>query len=227
MPTRSSRSRSPESSPDRRRPLSRERIIDAAIDLADREGLAALTMRRLGTHLGVEAMSLYKHVTDKEDLLDGVADRVTAAFEVPSPDLDWRTALRRSAISVHEALRLHPWASTVIESRLRLGPARLRYVDAVIGTMVAAGFSMPVIGRAFMALDSHTYGFALQEAAWTFEAGDPAAAEAFGRGLPEDEFPNLLAMTRAVGDDPELARVDFTFGLDLLLDGLAALRPKG
>jgi hypothetical protein len=146
---------------------------------------------------------------------------------VPSRDLEWREALRRSAISAHAILRRHPWASTVIESRSNLGPARLRYVDAVIGVMAAAGFSLPVIGRAFMALDSHIYGFTLQEAAWTFEAGDPAAAEAFGRRLAGDDYPNILAMTRAVGDDPELTRVDFTFGLDILLDGLEALRPKG
>lgn len=209
-----------------REPLSRERILDAAMDLADREGLGALTMRRLGQQLGVEAMSLYKHVTDKDDILDGLADRIAAGFEVPSRDIGWRQALRRSAISAHDLLRRHPWASTVLESRMNLGPARLRYVDAVIGVMAAAGFSMPIIGRAFMALDSHIYGFTLQEAAWTFEANDPAAAEAFGRRLPGDEYPNILAMTKAVGEDPELTRVDFTFGLDILLDGLEALRPK-
>jgi AcrR family transcriptional regulator len=197
------------------------------VDLADREGLGALTMRRLGQQLGVEAMSLYKHVADKEDILDGVADRITAEFEVPSPELGWREALRRSAISAHEVLRRHPWASTVLESRTNLGPARLRYVDAVIGVMAAAGFSMPAIGRAFMALDSHTYGFTLQETAWSFDAGDPAAAEEFGRRLSPTLYPNILAMTRAVGDDPALARVDFDFGLDILLDGLEALERRG
>jgi AcrR family transcriptional regulator len=208
-------------------PLTRERVLLAAVELADTRGIEALTMRNLGQELGVEAMSLYKHVADKEDILDGVADRIAAGFEVPSRDLEWREALRRSAISAHAILRRHPWASTVIESRSNLGPARLRYVDAVIGVMAAAGFPLPVIGRAFMALDSHIYGFTLQEAAWTFEAGDPAAAEAFGRRLAGDDYPNILAMTRAVGDDPELTRVDFTFGLDILLDGLEALRPKG
>ena len=209
-----------------RAPLSRERVLEAAIDLADRDGLGALTMRRLGDRLGVEAMSLYKHVADKEDLLDGLADRISSEFEVPSRDLEWREALRRSAISAHEVLRRHPWASTVLESRTNLGPARLRYVDGVIGVMAAAGFSMPVIGRAFMALDSHIYGFTLQEAAWTFDADDPAAAEAFGRNLSGEDYPNILAMTQAVGDDPELTRVDFTFGLDILLDGLERLRSR-
>ena len=213
--------------PSGREPLSRARILDAAIDLADRDGLGALTMRRLGQELGVEAMSLYKHVTDKEDILDGIADRISAGFEVPKRELDWRAALRRSAISAHDVLRRHPWASTVVESRTNLGPARLRYVDGVIGVLAAAGFSMPVIGRAFMALDSHIYGFTLQEAAWTFDASDPAAAEAFGRSLSGDDYPNILAMTQAVGTDPELTRVDFTFGLDILLDGLEVLRPKG
>ena len=225
MATSASRSRA-RSRAEARAPLSRERIIDAAVELADREGLGALTMRRLGQGLGVEAMSLYKHVTDKDDILDGVADRITAEYEVPARDIGWREALRRSAISAYGVLRRHPWASTVLESRTNLGPARLRYVDGVIGVMAAAGFSMPVIGRAFMALDSHIYGFILQESAWTFEPDDPAAAEAFGRRLAGDEYPNILAMTQAVGEDPELTRVDFTFGLDILLDGLEALRPK-
>ncbi|MBE3073989.1 MAG: TetR/AcrR family transcriptional regulator C-terminal domain-containing protein, partial [Actinobacteria bacterium] len=147
----------------RRKPLSRERVLRAGIDLADKGGLDAVSMRKLGQVLRVEAMSLYKHVANKDDILDGIADLVMGDFEVPSGDVDWKTAIRRSAISAHQALLRHPWASSLIESRLNAGPARLRYLEAVIGVLSAAGFTMPLAIRAVMALDSHTYGFVLQE----------------------------------------------------------------
>ena len=134
-----------------RAPLNRDRVLQAALALADDGGVEALSMRRLGQALGVEAMSLYKHVEDKEAILDGIADLVTEEMEVPSPDLPWREAIRRSAISAHEALRRHPWAGSVLESRLNPGPARLRYLDAMVGTLLGAGFDMPVVARAFMA----------------------------------------------------------------------------
>src|SRR5512135_2598140 len=118
-----------------RLPLSRERVLRAALALADEGGVEAVSMRRLGLALGVEAMSLYKHVADKEAILDGIADLVMDEVEVPSRDLHWRTSIRRSAISAHEALRRHPWAGVVLESRLNPGPARLRYLDAVVGVL--------------------------------------------------------------------------------------------
>ena len=148
-------------------------------------------MRRLGQVLRVEAMSLYKHVANKDDILDGIADLVMGDFEVPSGDVDWKTAIRRSAISAHQVLLGHPWASSLIESRLNAGPARLRYLDAVIGVLAAAGFPMPIVIRAIMALDSHTYGFVLQELAWPFDdrersgdGGDLRARSSRGR-VPE------------------------------------------
>ena len=121
-------------------PLSRERILDAALALADEGTVEAVSMRRLGQVLGVEAMSFYKHVADKKAILDGILDLVMDEVEVPSPDLDWRTSVRRSAISVHAALRRHPWAGLVMESRLNPGPARLRYLGAVVGVLRGAGF---------------------------------------------------------------------------------------
>jgi AcrR family transcriptional regulator len=209
----------------RRRPLSRDRVLRAAIRLADDGGLEAVSMRRLGQALRVEAMSLYKHVTNKDDILDGIADLVTSEFEVPSGDADWKTAIRQSVISAHQVLRRHPWASGLIESRLSAGPARLRYLEAVIGVLSVAGFTMPMVLRAIMALDSHTYGFVLQELAWPLDLENaPEAAATFARGLPAGEYPNLLAMAEMVTTDSRGVQIDFEFGLDLILDGLERLR---
>jgi AcrR family transcriptional regulator len=209
----------------RRTPLSRDQVLRAAIRLADDGGLEAVSMRRLGQVLRVEAMSLYKHVANKDDILDGIADLVTGDFEVPSVDVDWKIAVRRSATSAHQTLLRHPWASSLIESRLNAGPARMRYLDAMIGVLSAAGFTMPLVIRAIMALDSHTYGFVLQEMAWSFDAENaPEMAAAFARGLPANEYPNLLAMAEMAATTPRAVAVDFEFGLDLILDGLERLR---
>jgi len=209
----------------RRRPLSRDRVLRAAIRLADEGGLESVSMRKLGQVLRVEAMSLYKHVVNKDDILDGIADLVMGDFEVPSGEVDWKTAIRRSAISTHQVLLRHPWASSLIESRLNAGPARMRYLDALIGVLSAAGFEMAHIIRAIMALDSHTYGFVLQEMAWSFDTENaPEMAETFARGLPAGDYPNLLAMAEMAATAPGGAHVDFEFGLDLILDGLERLR---
>lgn len=209
----------------RRRPVSRDRVLRAAISLADAGGLESVSMRKLGQVLRVEAMSLYKHVANKDDILNGMADLVTNDFEAPSIETDWKAAIRRSAISAHEVLLRHPWASSLIESRQSAGPARLRYLDAVIGVLSAAGFPMPMVVRAIMALDSHTYGFVLQELAWPFDVEDaPEAAATFARSLPAGEYSNLLAMAEMVTTAPGGVPVDFEFGLDLILDGLDRLR---
>jgi AcrR family transcriptional regulator len=222
MPTRSRptpRSR-PNQRQARRAPLTRDRILQAAVDLADREGIAAVTMRRLGQHLGVEAMSLYKHVADKDAVLGGIADRVAAEFVLPSPDVDWRTALRESSLAAHAVLLRHPWAGPLMESMLEPGPARLAYLDAVVGVLRAAGFSLPDVAHAFGALDSHLYGFTMQVTSWSFDADDYAdVAAATAAGLDAERYPNLVAMARMVATE-ERPPLDFTFGLDLLFDGL-------
>ena len=207
-------------------PLTRQRVLQAALALADEGGVEAVSMRRLGQALGVEAMSLYKHVTDKEAILDGIADLVMDEVEVPSPDLDWRASIRRSAISAHESLRRHPWAGVVLESRLNPGPARLRYLDAVVGVLRGAGFDTATVARAFMALDSHTYGFTMQELALPFDADSAAdVAEEMAARVFADAYPNLAAMAELAMSGAQL--LDFEFGLDLLLDGLERLRPAG
>ena len=207
-------------------PLSRDRILDAALALADEGGIEAVSMRRLGQVLGVEAMSLYKHVADKEAILDGVADLVMGEVEVPSAELDWRTSIRRSAISMHKALRRHPWAGFVLESRLNPGPARLRYLDAVVGVLRGAGFDTATVARAFMALDSHTYGFTMQELALPFDDDSaPRIAAEMAAHVFADDYPNLAAMAELAMSGAQM--LDFEFGLDLLLDGLERLRPAG
>ena len=212
----------------RRRPLSRDRVLRAAVQLADESGLEAVSMRKLGHVLRVEAMSLYKHVANKDDILDGIADVVMSDFEVPAGDADWKSSIRRSAISAHQVLLRHPWASSVIESRRSAGPARLRYLDAVIGTLSAAGFTMQMAIRAIMALDSYTYGFVLQELAWPFDEQDaPGVAASFARGLQAGEYPFLIAMAEMAAAAPGGASVDFEFGLDLVLDGLERLLDTG
>ncbi|HET7726022.1 MAG TPA: TetR/AcrR family transcriptional regulator [Candidatus Limnocylindrales bacterium] len=201
--------------------LRRERILRVAARLADEGGLDAVSMRRLGEALRVEAMSLYRHVTGKEDVLDGLADLVVSQFEVPTPEPDWKAAMRRSAISAHEVLLRHPWASGLIESRRSAGPARLRYLEAVIAVLAAAGFTMPMAVRAIMVLDSYVYGFVLQELAWPFEAETAREdAAAFARALPAGAYPNLLALAEMAASTSRESLIEFEFGLDLLLDGL-------
>jgi AcrR family transcriptional regulator len=212
----------------RRKPLDRDQVLGAAMRLADEGGLEAISMRKLGQVLGVEAMSLYKHVANKDDILDGLVELVSADFEVPSSGEPWKTAIRQSAVSARAVLLAHPWASSLIESRSSPGAARMRYLDSVVGTLRAAGFSMPIVAQAVMALDSHTYGFVLQELAWPFDASSARdSAGAFAEALPPDAYRNLAAMAELVMASPDGTVADFTFGLDLILDGLERLLEVG
>jgi AcrR family transcriptional regulator len=178
-------------------------------------------MRRLGRRLGVEAMSLYNHVEDKDDILDGMVELIATEFVVPSGAGDWKPAIRGSAISVHEVLIRHPWASSVMESRARAGPARLRLLEALVGILSGAGFPMPMVIRTLIAIDAHTYGFTLQEQAWPVpQEMAPETAAALAADLPADTYPNVASMLGFVTTDRPGSLVDFEFGLDSLLDGL-------
>ena len=209
-----------------RQKLSRGLILGAALKLADEEGIEAVSMRRLGQALHVEAMSLYKHVAGKEDILDGISDLVMLEVAVPARDLPWRVALRQSAISTHETLLRHPWASAVLESRRNPGPTRLAYLDAVVSILLGAGFSLPDVARAFMAVDSHVYGFTLMILAWPFDLRDSPdeaaimADETFGSA-----FPGLRAMAGLALTGPGVP-IEIEFGLDLILDGLERRRAE-
>ncbi len=208
-----------------RAPLTRERILRAAIELADEAGVEALSMRRLGRRLGVEAMSLYNHVADRDDILGGMVELVATDFEVPTGAPDWRTSIRSSARSAHEVLLRHPWSSSLAESRAEVGPVRLRWLEATVGVLTSVGFPMPIVIRTLMALDAHTYGFTLQEQAWPFP---PEASQERATVLADElppGHPNVAALMNYVATT-DVPIVDFDFGLDLLLDGLERLLPR-
>ena len=191
--------------------------------LADQSGIESLTMRKLGAELGVEAMSLYNHVANKDDLLDGMIDIVFSEIELPSSADHWKTAMRVRAISGREVLSRHPWATGLMDSRTSPGPATLRHHDTVIGTLRGAGFSIEMAAHAFSALDSYRYGFALQEASLPFEGAEQTAvmAQMILAQLPTDEYPHLTEMTTGHVLRPGYDYADeFEFGLDLVLDGL-------
>jgi AcrR family transcriptional regulator len=204
-------------------PLSRERVLRAAIAFADAKGIESLSMRKLGQELGVEAMSLYKHVANKDDMLDGMVDVVFSEIDLRCNGVHWKTAMRARAISARAALSRHPWAIGLTESRMRPGPANLRHHDSVIGCLRDAGFSIEMAIHAYSALDSYIYGFALQERSLPFETPDQAGevAEIILNQFPPDEYPNLAEtvvelVTKSGYDYAD----EFVFGLDLILDGL-------
>jgi AcrR family transcriptional regulator len=211
-----------------RAPLSRERVLAAAIALADAGGIEALTMRRLGQELGVEAMSLYRHVANKDDLLDGMVDVVFGEIELPTVGTDWRTAMRERAISVRAALTRHPWATPLMQSRSTPGPATLRHHDTVIGTLRSAGFPIALVAHAFSALDSYIYGFALQQRSLPFETEEETAelATAIMARFPADQYPHLVELTVEHVLQPGYDYgEEFALGLDLILDGLERALP--
>ncbi|MDF1838361.1 MAG: TetR/AcrR family transcriptional regulator C-terminal domain-containing protein, partial [Planctomycetota bacterium] len=180
-----------------RQPLSRERVMQAALALADEIGLEALSMRRLGQELGVQAMSLYKHVPNKDAILDGIVDLVAGEIQWPGPPGDWKAAMRARAQSAHAVLMRHPWATLLIVSRANVGPAMLAYVDRTLGCLVGAGFSYAMADHAWNTIDAHVYGFTLQRLNFPFEPEEYAeVAAAYLPSIPEDVYPHLVGMTR-------------------------------
>lgn len=204
-----------------REPLTRERVLDAAIALADADGIDALSMRRLGQEVGVEAMSLYHHVGKKDALISAIVDLVVQEFEQPSSELHWKEALRRAAVSAHETLLRHPWAASLILSGTDTSFARLRHMDAILGTLRRAGFSAAMTDHAYHALESHIMGFTLWIVGMNLPSGDDfkAMAASFLEQLPHDELPYLV---EHVGEHlkPRDDINEFEFGLNLILDGL-------
>ena len=208
-------------------PLSRERILQVALRLADDEGIAALSMRKLAQELGVKAMSLYNHVANKDDILDGIVDMVIAEISLPSLNTDWKTTMQQRATSAHAALLRHPWATMEIVSRVNVGPAMLHYVDATLGCLVEAGFSFEMADHAWNAMDSHIYGFTLLELAFPFEAAEyTSVAQEYVAMIPATKYPYLNRLTHSVMDGRYDGLHNFEFGLDLILNGLDRLRTK-
>ena len=205
-----------------REPLSRARVLEAAVALADEAGLGAFSMRGLAQELGVVPMALYKHVANKEELLDGMVDIVFGEIELPPRDLDWRSAMRRRALSTREALKRHSWAIGMMESR-RPGPANLRNHDAVMGCLREAGFSFEMAIHAYSLQDAYIYGFALQERDTGFETPDSAGEAAQRRAETVGalvDYPYLAEIAAKLSQSGYDNAVEFVWGLDLILDGL-------
>jgi AcrR family transcriptional regulator len=212
----------------RRTPLTRDRIVRAAVARADQTGLESFSMRGLAPALGVVPMALYKHVRNKDELLDGMVDVVFDEIEDPSTDIDWRDAMRRRAHSARDALRRHPWAIGLMETR-HPGPANLRNHNAVMGCLREAGFSFEDAIHAYSLQDAYIYGFALQEETLGLETPD-AAGEAIQRraellgGL--DDYPYLAEIAAKLPTTGYDNAVEFAWGLDLILDGLERRRRR-
>ena len=206
-----------------RLPLSRDRILERAVEIADADGIEALTMRRLADDLGFEAMSLYRHVKNKDDVLNGIVDVVLAEIESPATAGEWDEAIRRSAISATHAFARHGWATDLINSPGRVRPARLAYMNELLGRLREAGFSADTTYTAYHALDAHIFGFALWYGSHTAIPSD--VVERLARELSLDDYPYLAEhRDQHLADGPHREVSAFEFGLDLILDGLRKLR---
>lgn len=205
--------------------LSPAAVVNAAIEVADTDGLEAVTMRRVARELGVEAMSLYHHFSSKDLLLDAMVDRVYAAITLPAAEGPWRVEVRRRSESVREVLRGHPWALPLMESQRRPGPANLAYHEANIACLRAAGLTAPQVARAYAIIDAFVYGFVLQELMLPFDTG-PEAADMVSEG----QFSGFMATHPQMAWFAEnvIMRPGYSFGrefgpgLDLVLEGIAA-----
>lgn len=202
--------------------LNREKVLQAAIALADAAGIESLTMRKLGVELGVEAMSLYNHVANKSDLLDGMVDDVFRQITLAPAETDWRAAMYQRAVSLRDVLSRHPWATVLMETRTTPGPATLQHHDYIIGTLRAAGFSIELTAHAFSTMDSYIYGFALQQNNLPPTSVETAElARQITRQFAAGDYPHLteLAVEHVLQPGYDYAN-EFAFGIDLILDGL-------
>ncbi|MEZ5143514.1 MAG: TetR/AcrR family transcriptional regulator C-terminal domain-containing protein [Acidimicrobiales bacterium] len=205
-------------------PLTRARVLDAAMQLADRIGVESFTIRKLAAELDVKPMAIYHHVPSKEAILDGIVDRVFAQIEPPPADMGWQAALRVRCCSARQVLNRHPWAPPLMESRTSPGPATLHHHDAVLGCMRRGGLSWQLTAHAYAILDSYVYGFALQEANLPFDDAEQVGelTESIIQPLSADDYPNLVGFSTGHVLQPGYDFGDsFEFGLDLLLGGIA------
>ena len=210
-----------------RKPLSRERILESALALVDEQGIEALSMRKLGQALGFEAMSLYNHVANKDDLLDGMLDLVLAEMEAPLPD-EGLAGVRRAAVSAHDALTRHLWAAALLMTPSRIRPGRLAFMDALLGALRGAGFSPETTYHAYHVIDAHIIGFSLWQSTHDFTLPDEITGDLQGfldRMLPQERYPDLHAHgMQHLEPGPLQDTSAFEFGLDLLLAGLEEKR---
>jgi AcrR family transcriptional regulator len=208
-----------------RTPLSKERVLRAAVELADADGIEALSMRRLAKKLGVEAMSLYNHVASKDEILAGITDLVVEEIELPSDSADWKTAIRRNAISSRDVLVRHGWASGLLMSRSGGGPARLRLGDWRLRTLREAGLSKDLVYHVYHVLEAYVLGFTTLQLSFSHEGEELAGMVAsFLERLPADEYPDFVEHARQHLEPRHGDEGGFELGLDLILDGLERAR---
>lgn len=206
-----------------KRPLTRDRILQEGIALADEAGPKALSMRKLAQRLGVEAMSLYNHVKNKDDLVGGMVDHVAAEIRRPG-DGPWREEMRARALSAHAVLMRHPWAAQEFLSRVTTGPNMLGYVDATLACLTRAGFSYPMADHVWNTVDAYVFGFTIQRLSFPFRPEDhAAAARAYKDRIPEN-LPHLRALTGIIAEGEHDGIQHIEMGLDLLLDGFERMR---
>jgi AcrR family transcriptional regulator len=213
--------------PEPRTPLSRERVLGAAIAMADEGGIEALTMRKLAHELGVEAMSLYHYVAKKDDLLAGIVDIVLLEIELPAEDADWKAGIRQIAISAHDALTRHPWACRLVLGMKGVSPARFRYMEALLATLREAGFAPELTYHAYHALDSHIMGFTLWVGSFSVDTSKDLAslASSFLKDFPAEQYPYLAEhIEQHITESGHDGVSDFEFVLDLILDGLERMQ---
>lgn len=204
-----------------RSPLTRERVLRAAVDLADREGLDALTMRRLGAMLGVKAMSLYKHIANKDAILDGIVEAVITEIDIRNDGAAWDEAMRLRAISARQVLSRHSWAIGLLETRRLMGPAHMRYVDTILGILRSAGFSIEGAAHAFWLLDAYVYGHVIQETNLSGPSAQMDHADGVtSMGGAEQAYPHLAELTKHALGSPFSFDGEFEYGLDLILSAL-------
>jgi AcrR family transcriptional regulator len=210
-------------------PLTRERVLAAALKLADSGGIDGLSMRKLGQALGVEAMALYYHFANKERVLDGIVDIVFSEIDLPATGTDWKAAMRQRAISVRDALLRHRWAIGLMESRTNPGPANLRHHDAVIGNLRAAGFDMAMVATAYSLLDSYIYGYAMTKMNLPFDDTSDIVemSESMLAPFAPGEYQNLADFLTEHAMKPGYDFADeFEHGLDVILDGLERMKTE-
>lgn len=213
-------------SEDQRQPLTRERVLEGAVELADEIGVEALTMRKLAAALDVKPMTIYHHVDGKEQIIDGMVDLVFAEIALPPTDRDWKSAIRHRCVSARGALNRHWWAAPLMETRTSPGPASLAHHDAVLGCLRRGGLSLQMTAHAYAILDAFLYGFAIQEASLPFHGDEPAVdlielATGMMEAFPADTYPHFVEFTVDHVLQPGYDFGDsFEFGLDLILDGL-------
>lgn len=208
----------------RRSTLNRERVLEAAIELADEIGIDSLTIRKLAERLDVGTMTIYHHVPSKEAIIDGMVETVFNEIEKPPVDVGWKTAIRQRCVSARRVLKLHPWAAPLMESRTAPGPANLSHHDAVLGCLRNGGLSLQLAAHAYAILDSYIYGYAFEEATLPAQGGEGFAeiAEQIAAHFPAEQYPHLAELTFEHVLKPGYDFGDsFEFGLDLIIDGLA------